>query len=125
MLELTKERWKELEHVNAIINRNVNYRTDMELYHKPEFWTIAETQGDCEDYALAKRKKLLELGWPIEAIKLAIVLTPQNEGHAVLTVDTSKGTYVLDNRFGFVMPWKETHYTWISRQNGKSWVSQA
>ena len=29
----------------------------------PEFW-VAGQFGDCEDYALAKRKALLNAGWP-------------------------------------------------------------
>lgn len=125
MLALTGQRWRELERVNAEVNGRVNYKSDVDLYGIPEFWTIAAGAGDCEDYALAKRGELLALGWPVEALRLAVCLDERGRGHAVLTVDTSKGVYVLDNRSPFVQPWKALSYTWVKRQaaGGKAWVT--
>lgn len=113
---------KQLQEVNREINNKVRYTTDLEQYKSIELWRVAGMKGDCEDYALAKRERLLELGWPIERLKLAICYTETNEGHAVLMVDTDNGTYVLDNRYPSVKPWKSLPYKWVMRQKGKGWV---
>lgn len=127
MLALTDQRWRELERVNAEVNGRVNYKSDLDLYGMPEFWTIADRQGDCEDYALSKRAELLALDWPVAALRLAVCLDECGDGHAVLTVDTDKGTYVLDNRRVFVEPWTALPYTWVKRQaaGGSAWVTVA
>ena len=54
--------YKTAYEVNLEVNNSVKYRRDIELYQKPEHWTVAVLEGDCEDYALAKRKKFLEFG---------------------------------------------------------------
>lgn len=118
-MEMTDARWAELEAVQAEVNSRVHYRTDMDLYRQADFWTVATTEGDCEDYALAKRQDLMAKGWPVEALRLATCLTEAGEGHAVLTVDTDHGTYVLDNRWPHVKPWADLTglgYRWLERQ---------
>ena len=48
------------------------------------------------------------------------------ERHAVLTVSTDQGDYVLDNLDGEVLPWKQTDYVWVERQAANSpskWVT--
>jgi predicted transglutaminase-like cysteine proteinase len=124
MLSLTNERWRQLETVQGDINARVGYRTDLALYGAEELWTVADRQGDCEDYALAKRQALLALGWPVSSLRLAVCTVPGGEGHAVLSVDTNRGVYVLDNRHPFVEPWASLPYTWIKRQaaSGPGWV---
>ena len=59
------------------------------------------------------------------------VITPRernqkNQGHAVLTVTTDKGDYVLDNQNQNILLWSETGYRFIKRQsqaNPNVWVS--
>ncbi|MEJ0041075.1 MAG: transglutaminase-like cysteine peptidase [Rhizomicrobium sp.] len=78
------------------------------------------------DYALTKRKELAALGLPLSALRIAVVVTSSNVRHAVLTVVTDKGDYVLDNLSGEVLPWERTGFTWIERQNSANamaWVS--
>jgi len=58
------------ERINSDVNASVTYKTDLEQYAKPEFWTEAGKFGDCEDYALLKRAYLLEQGWPIDKLNL-------------------------------------------------------
>jgi len=53
--------------------------------------------GDCEDYVLLKRRMLIQSGWPREALLVTVVRNEKDEGHAVLTVTTDKGDYILDN----------------------------
>ena len=127
MLALTPERWGELVAVNARVNRRP-YRVDLALYGRDDHWTpIAEAGGDCEDYSLAKQAELLALGWPLEALRLATCHTERGDYHAVLTVDTDAGTYVLDNRRAEPTPWEDLSragYRFDRRQAvaGRGWV---
>jgi len=119
---LTDERWQELVKVQSEVNADVRYKTDIELYGKPEFWEIADGEGDCEDYSLKKRERLLGLGWSkLTDLALATCWTETNEYHAVLVVHTDKGDYVLDNRYAIVKNWKELPYRWDKIQDGKVW----
>ena len=82
--------------------------------------------GDCEDYVLLKRRILMESGWPREALLVTVVLKDKNEGHAVLTVTTDKGDYVLDNLNKNILLWSATGYRFVKRQsqaNPNVWVS--
>jgi len=47
------------ERINSDVNASVSYKTDLEQYSTPEFWKEASAFGDCEDYALLKRQRLL------------------------------------------------------------------
>lgn len=107
---------RELNHINTEVNNATQYKSDMTLYENSEFWTIANGAGDCEDYALAKREKLIEAGWPRECVKLACCWTDTGVYHAVLTVDTTDGTYVLDNRSTMVIAWEKLPYKWHMRE---------
>ena len=51
------------ERINSDVNASVTYKTDLEQYATPEFWKEASAFGDCEDYALLKRQRLLESGF--------------------------------------------------------------
>lgn len=60
-------------------------------------WKIAVTEGDCEDFALAKRVKLLAAGYKPERLKLIAMRLPRSkEYHAALMVDE---LWILDNNF--------------------------
>ena len=84
------------------VNRQVNlipYVADATRYKRDDFWTGADGEGsDCEDYALAKLRRLHGIGWPIETLHLACCYTEHDEYHAVLVVDTPHGAFILDNR---------------------------
>jgi predicted transglutaminase-like cysteine proteinase len=133
-IDLTADRWAELIKVNTEVNA-LPYKTDMALYGQPEFWAIiGAAGGDCEDFALGKRARLLALGWPIEALRLCTCTAETGEAHAVLSVDAvsggAPGTWVLDNRFAEVQAWGDLQaygYRFIERQaaGGPSWVSVA
>lgn len=115
-----------LERVNKEVNREVEYRTDKELYGVRDKWVLPERYGDCEDYVLLKREKLIKLGFDPSELRIAICYTEYNEGHAVLTVDVLGTTYVLDNRFMQLMTYnglKNIGYKFVKRQKGKGWVA--
>jgi predicted transglutaminase-like cysteine proteinase len=123
---LTAERWHMLIEVNSYINALITPKTDMELYNVEEFWTYPTHAGDCEDYVLLKRRELMKRGWPESALLITVVRDETGEGHAVLTVRTADGDYILDNKHSRVLLWRETPYQYIKRQSyrhPKLWVS--
>ena len=73
-------------------------------------------KGDCKVYALFKRKQLVDAGFPRSALLMTIVRDQDGEGHAVLTVKTDRGDFVLDNLTDEILPWNETGYRFIKRQ---------
>ena len=73
--------------------------------------------GDCEDYVLLKRKMLMEEGFPRQALLVTVVKDEQGDGHAVLTVKTSKGEFILDNMQDEVKSWERTPYRFVKRQS--------
>ncbi len=125
-IELTAERWIMLMAVNSYINDLIEPKTDMELYGVEEYWTLPTTAGDCEDYVLLKRQELISRGWPESALLITVVLDEQDEGHAVLSVRTAQGDYILDNKHSRILLWTETPYTYIKRQSYRTpntWVA--
>jgi predicted transglutaminase-like cysteine proteinase len=97
------------------------------LFAHPRSWTIpTDGYGGCEDYALTKRKDLIADGFPEPTLRIAVVVTPREARHAVLTVATDKGDFVLDNLRDDVVAWNATGHTWIERQDPSrplAWVS--
>lgn len=117
MVTLDAATWQTLWRVNTAWNTAVKPMDDAAHYGVVDYWTIpADGYGDCEDYALAKRKSLIDLGLPEEALRIAVVRTEDGTAHAVLDVATDHGDYVLDNLDAVILPWTDTHYTWIARQ---------
>ena len=115
--ELTSGRWQQLLEVNAEFNATVLPVTDSALYNTEEFWTYPRGYGDCEDYVLAKRRALVELGWPASTLLITVVREPNGDGHAVLTVRTDRGELILDNQEALIRLWSETPYQFIKRQS--------
>lgn len=113
---LTKERWRELNEVNYTFNHAIRPITDLALYHKVEYWQYPDGAGDCEDFALAKRRALIARGWPAQSLVFATARTQAGELHAVLIANTDHGDLVLDNAHDFVELWSEMPYRWVARQ---------
>src|SRR5215471_9982855 len=98
-VQLDQHLWQMLVDVNEKVNREVTNEDDKTHFGRAEYWTIAtDGYGDCEDFALTKRKQLIDAGLPEKALRVAIVKTWRGELHAVLTVATDHGDYVLDSR---------------------------
>lgn len=76
-------------------------------------WVLEPSAGDCEDFALTKQAALRAAGLPAGALRLATAYTERGEYHTVLTAQTDRGTYVLDNRFADPLPLAEVPYRWI------------
>lgn len=124
---LTDAAWHDLEEINLIVNRIVVSEDDQPHYGVQEFWTIPKDGfGDCEDYVLTKREALIKLGLPQAALRITVVFAPHFVRHAVLTVVTDKGNFVLDNLSDEIVTWDKTKYTYLERQDPRSasgWVS--
>ncbi|AVA21659.1 transglutaminase-like cysteine peptidase [Rhizobium sp. LEGMi198b] len=114
---LTEDRWKTILKINYTVNTTIKPMTDMDLYGVEEKWAIPTTAGDCEDFALLKRKELIDAGFSASDLLMTVVLQPNGEGHAVLTVRTDRGDFVLDNMRNKVKLWSDTEYTFLKRQS--------
>jgi predicted transglutaminase-like cysteine proteinase len=114
---LSKTHWNELVQINNVINAAIVPVTDKEYYKVDELWAYPDGYGDCEDFALAKRKALIELGWNPSTLLMTVVRQSNGEGHAVLMVRTDRGDLVLDNQDGRVLLWNQTPYTYLKRQS--------
>ena len=113
--------WETLVRANDAVNTSARPLDDLPHYGRAEYWTlVVDGYGDCEDSALTKRKALIEAGLPAGALRIATALTGRGNRHAVLTVATDQGDYVLDNLNPYIVPWSETGYTWIARQDAQN-----
>lgn len=126
-VELTRKLWAKIIEVNNDVNARVIPQTDMEIYGVEEYWAYPDNgYGDCEDYVLEKRRKLMQAGVPAGDLLITVVRQPNGDGHAVLTVRTSLGEFILDNLEARVLAWADTEYTYLKRQsqtNSGVWVT--
>jgi predicted transglutaminase-like cysteine proteinase len=122
VVDLSSPLWRAVTAVNAEINAAIRAEDDQRAYRQADYWAIPRATvrvkpvGDCEDFALAKRERLLALGVPAETLSIALVRTRTGLSHAVLLVATDEGEYVLDNLTPWVVHWTEARLTWRERQ---------
>jgi predicted transglutaminase-like cysteine proteinase len=104
--------------VNRAVNSEVRQVTDRSQYGREDIWGLPTARGgDCEDFALEKKRRLIEAGLPGSALLIATVLDRQRRGHAVLVLRTRSGDFVLDNLGNQVVPWYRTGYSFLRMQN--------
>jgi predicted transglutaminase-like cysteine proteinase len=124
---LSAKTWKDLVRINKSVNDTIKPITDLEHWGVVERWSYPDDgYGDCEDYVLLKRRMLIQAGWPREALLITVVRDKKGEGHAVLTVKTDKGEFVLDNQNPDILHWFDTGYRFVKRQSQGDpniWVS--
>jgi predicted transglutaminase-like cysteine proteinase len=115
---LMSQAWNELVRINRWVNETITPLTDVEHWGVSERWNYPDDgYGDCEDYVLLKRKMLMQAGWPRQALLVTVVRDKQGDGHAVLTVKTDKGEFILDNQTEEILLWSETEYRFVKRQS--------
>lgn len=117
VVRLTDATWATIQEINEAVNVAIAPRTDAEMHGVPELWSYPTTEGDCEDYALLKRYMLEREGMPRSALLVTVVRQPNGEGHAVLTVRTDRGDFILDNLETRVLDWQDTVYKYLKRQS--------
>lgn len=123
---MTGKLWRVVVSVNAAVNAAVLPMSDADIYGQDEVWTYPDGAGDCEDYVLEKRRKLHEDGIALSNLLITVARKPDGEGHAVLTMRTDKGDFILDNLTDSVRQWDQTGYRYLKRQattNTGHWVA--
>jgi predicted transglutaminase-like cysteine proteinase len=124
---MTEALWGLVDSVNASVNDSVKPMNDQEIFGKEEVWAYPDHGvGDCEDYVLEKRRRLHEAGITFSNLLVTVVRKPDGEGHAVLTVRTDEGDFILDNLTNAVKDWTKTGYHFLKRQASTHtgrWVS--
>lgn len=106
-----------LQAVNDFFNRQVVFRSDQEIYAVVDHWatpleTLAQGQGDCEDYAIAKYFSLQAMGMAVSRLRLVYVRAElggpggPTQAHMVLAYYPSPNAepLILDNLIGDVRP---------------------
>jgi predicted transglutaminase-like cysteine proteinase len=124
---LNAKAWSDLVRINRWANDNIKPVTDLEHWGVVERWDYPKDNlGDCEDYVLLKRQMLIKAGWPRSALLVTVVRDKKGDGHAVLTVKTDKGEFILDNQNESIVTWTESGYRFVKRQsqnNPNTWVA--
>ncbi|WFU41633.1 transglutaminase-like cysteine peptidase [Bradyrhizobium sp. CB82] len=115
-VHLTEARWKDLNEVNETVNSAIIPEPN-ELGLAAEAWLIDPKRGDCNDYAVSKRHRLLSRGWPQRALLLGEVVTVRGKHHLVLVVRTQSGDLVLDSLSPQIRPWTRAPYRWFRIQS--------
>lgn len=107
-----------LASVNLAVNTEVRFMSDPDYWGMEEYWSYPEKgYGDCEDYALEKRCRLIAEGLPSAALTIAIVHHVEEFfPHAILLVETGAGTFALDNLHPEPMCWSDLPYRWERRE---------
>ena len=124
---LNAKAWSDLVRINHWVNDRIKPVTDLEHWGVVERWDYpTDGYGDCEDYVLLKRQMLTKAGWPRSALLVTVVRDKKGDGHAVLTVKTDKGEFILDNQNESIVLWSETGYRFVKRQSqldANAWVA--
>jgi predicted transglutaminase-like cysteine proteinase len=116
-VRITAKLRRQIAGVNAVVNSRVEPANDVTIYGKDEVWAYPDAGvGDCEDYVLEKRRVLINGGIAVSNLLITVVRKLDGEGHAVLTLRTDQGDFVLDNLTDQVRLWTETGYRYLKRQ---------
>lgn len=124
--QMTKVLRTRIATINVSVNKTVRPMSDFDVYGRDEVWIYPDAAGDCEDYVLLKRRMLRDEGMALANLLITVVRKPDGEGHAVLTVRTDRGDFVLDNLNNSVRSWDQTGYRFLKRQSSDHsgrWVS--
>lgn len=127
-LHLSAKAWDTLERINARVNAEIEPVSNLAHWGTMlDHWDYpTDGKGDCKIYALWKRKLLIDLGFPRQALLMTIVRDLDGNGHTILTVKTDGGEFILDNMVGEIRSWDETGYKYVKRQSQTDpnvWVS--
>ncbi|MDR3461796.1 MAG: transglutaminase-like cysteine peptidase [Beijerinckiaceae bacterium] len=125
---LTAKIMRTLRRVNGSVNAAIEPVSNLDHWGTMlDHWDYpTDGKGDCKIYALQKRKMLIEMGFPRQALLMTIVRDQEDNGHTILTVKTDKGDFILDNMVEDIRPWDATGYKFVKRQSQSDpnvWVS--
>lgn len=127
-VDLTRRSWETLSRINREVNAAIVPVSNLEHWGtRMDHWDYpTDGKGDCKIYALQKRRLLMEKGFPRQALLMTIVRDHNDQGHAILTVKTKSGEFILDNLTDDIKPWEATGYRFVKRQSQEDpnvWVT--
>ncbi len=107
-----------LSHVNQQVNAEIRYEPDLEWTGEEDRWSYpVKGAGDCEDFALEKRRRLVESGLPRAAMTVAIAHhRVHGFSHAVLLIETTRGSFVLDQLNAEIHCWNRLPFNFETRE---------
>ena len=104
--------------VNTRVNHAVRAIEDDRQYGVSEHWALPTAAGgDCEDFALLKKRELISAGVDPRRLLIATVLDRQRNPHAVLIFRSQSGDLVLDNLTDRIRSWGDTRYMFLRMQD--------
>jgi len=92
-LDLPIGPYADLKSVKSQVDRSFGKRLDQS--EKWELLSNTHAAGDCEDFAMTYRHRLLLAGWPSSALRIAVG-KKLGQGHAILAAHAEEGWFVLD-----------------------------
>ncbi|MDF2119578.1 transglutaminase-like cysteine peptidase [Roseiarcaceae bacterium H3SJ34-1] len=117
-VNFTPQSFKVIKRINAWVNSNIKAKADNDHWGMVDRWDYpTDGYGDCEDFVLLKRRLLMEEGFPRQGLLVTVVKDERGDGHAVLTVKTNQGEFILDNLVEEVKPWSRVPYKFVKRQS--------
>lgn len=108
------------------INLEVNHKIRQVPDKGRDTWSYPTTVGDCEDFVLLKRRRMIEEGFDPSMLLITAVILPDGRPHAVLTVVGAGDDWILDSLTDEVLPYGMVDYTFVKRQardNAGRWVN--
>ena len=121
-IRLTPSLWQTMQNVNGAINTKIVPDPNKSAYD----WSLTTVHGNCNDYAVQKRERLIAYGFPASSLSLAVVHLASGEGHLVLFIRTDRGDFILDNLNDDIRGQAEAGYQlikWQSAENPHVWVA--
>ena len=118
-VRLTRQTWKTLNEVNnRPTTRSSRSATSTIGARRSTIGTIRSTaRATARSTRCSSASCSIERGFPRQALLMTIVRDLNGEGHAVLTVKTDRGDFVLDNLSPTtIRPWNATGYQFYKRQ---------
>ncbi|WP_189338430.1 transglutaminase-like cysteine peptidase [Sphingobium sp. SCG-1] len=107
--------------INSQVNRAISPVDDYRAKGTSEFWSRpgrgSDLVGDCEDYAIEKRMRLVEAGFAADRLFYAAAYLKGYGMHVVLVARLSSGDMVLDSISPHVLPWSKVRYNWLRVQS--------
>lgn len=109
---------EKLRRVNDFVNRRIAFDDDISVWGQNDYWAtpteiIGQGRGDCEDFSIAKYFSLIDLGIPINKLRLVYVKAVQTgpagtflQAHMVLAyyATPTADPLVLDNLNPQILP---------------------
>jgi predicted transglutaminase-like cysteine proteinase len=88
-VDLTLRAWEALIRINQEVNASIVPVSNLEHWGtRMDHWDYpSDGKGDCKIYALEKRRLLMAMSFPRQALLMTIVRDHNDQGHAALTVN--------------------------------------